>query len=146
MRAFIFSPLPSDLVAVSVPAPLELDLSAFRGKGLQPGEVEMKASAAGPSPPAPPVANEEMVAQLASMGFSTNGARRALIATNNNVEAAMEWVFQHMGDPDFNDPLPTTASSGGSVVEPSEENVSMIVSMGFSRAQAVKALEATVGV
>ena len=30
---------------------------------------------------------------------------------NNNAEAAMEWVFGHMEDPDFNDPLPDPAAA-----------------------------------
>jgi hypothetical protein len=33
-------------------------------------------------------------------GFSENGCKRAAIAVSNeNVEAAMNWVFEHMEDP-----------------------------------------------
>jgi hypothetical protein len=35
----------------------------------------------------------------------------ALATGNNNAEAAMEWVFAHMEDPDFNDPLPPPAAA-----------------------------------
>jgi hypothetical protein len=35
----------------------------------------------------------------------------ALAIGNNNAEAAMEWVFAHMEDPDFNDPLPPPAAA-----------------------------------
>eukprot|EP00984_Skeletonema_dohrnii_P033481 scaffold30221_cov67-Skeletonema_dohrnii-CCMP3373.AAC.1 len=41
------------------------------------------------------------------MGFTMNGCKRALTAVGgSNVEAAMNWVFEHSTDPDFNDPLP----------------------------------------
>ena len=50
-------------------------------------------------------ADESLVQQLSAMGFDTNGCRRACLATKNQgVEAAMEWVLQHMGDPDFSSP------------------------------------------
>jgi len=39
------------------------------------------------------------------MGFSVEGCKRALINTgNNDVEAAMNWVFEHQSDPDFDTP------------------------------------------
>jgi hypothetical protein len=34
-----------------------------------------------------------------------------LATGNNNAEAAMEWVFSHMEDPGFNDPLPPAAAA-----------------------------------
>jgi ubiquitin carboxyl-terminal hydrolase 5/13 len=40
------------------------------------------------------------------MGFSRNGCSRALYETKNSgVEAAMNWVMEHMGDANFNDPF-----------------------------------------
>jgi hypothetical protein len=41
--------------------------------------------------------------------FVCRGPSAALATGNNNAEAAMEWVFGHMEDPDFNDPLPAAA-------------------------------------
>jgi ubiquitin carboxyl-terminal hydrolase 5/13 len=39
------------------------------------------------------------------MGFSVEGCKRALINTgNNSVETAMNWVFEHQGDADFDTP------------------------------------------
>jgi ubiquitin carboxyl-terminal hydrolase 5/13 len=39
------------------------------------------------------------------MGFSTVGCKRALINTGNrDIEAAMNWVFEHQSDPDFDTP------------------------------------------
>lgn len=41
------------------------------------------------------------------MGFSENGSKRAALAVgNSSAEAATNWVMEHMGDDDFNDPLP----------------------------------------
>lgn len=41
------------------------------------------------------------------IGFSYNGCKRALLKTGgSDVEAAMNWIFEHNNDPDFNDPLP----------------------------------------
>lgn len=49
--------------------------------------------------------NEVLLEQLISMGFSTEGCKRALINTgNNDIEAAMNWVFEHQSDPDFDKP------------------------------------------
>jgi len=39
------------------------------------------------------------------MGFSVEGCKKALINTgNNNIEAAMNWVFEHQSDHDFDSP------------------------------------------
>jgi ubiquitin carboxyl-terminal hydrolase 5/13 len=39
------------------------------------------------------------------MGFSVEGCKKALINTgNNNIEAAMNWVFEHQSDSDFDTP------------------------------------------
>lgn len=49
--------------------------------------------------------NEVLLQQLVEMGFSVEGCKRALINTgNNDVEAAMNWVFEHQSDPDFDAP------------------------------------------
>ena len=49
---------------------------------------------------AQPVANEEIVAQLVSMGFSQLHCQKAAINTSNaGVEEATNWLFSHMDDP-----------------------------------------------
>lgn len=49
---------------------------------------------------AQPVANEEIVAQLVSMGFSQLHCQKAAINTSNaGVEEAMNWLLSHMDDP-----------------------------------------------
>ena len=83
------------------------------------------------------------MAQLEGMGFPTVRCQKALLATgNNNAEAAMEWLFGHMEDPDIDDPIPT--SSAGVGPEPSEEQTAMLSDMGFTSLQAKKALRETV--
>lgn len=48
--------------------------------------------------------NESFLEQLMNMGFPYNGCVRALIQINNtSVEAALEWIFAHMEDNDFDD-------------------------------------------
>ena len=48
------------------------------------------------------------------LGFSENASKRAALATTNSgAEAATNWSFAHMEDPDLNDPLPATGGKGG---------------------------------
>ena len=122
-----------------IKAPEDLDLECLRSAGPQPGEemLPQDAPAAGPSP------SPEIVAGLMSMGFSENGCRRAALAVNNaSVEAATEWVFQHMEDANFNDPIEQAAPSGGGGggAAVSAESVEMLMGMGFQKKHAEKAL------
>jgi ubiquitin carboxyl-terminal hydrolase 5/13 len=152
-----------------VPMPETIDLGALRGVGLQPGETELPemadtTAAAVPENPtdAPAVPAElesafepdpDIVAQLVGMGFSENGSRRAAGATRNaGAEPAMEWVFAHMEDPDFNDPyVPATgaALTGNSGAMPSPgadaSAVAMLAAMGFAEKHAAAALERSGG-
>eukprot|EP00960_Hanusia_phi_P028597 747500-Hanusia_phi.AAC.1 len=96
--------------------PETLDLESLRSQEHQPGEELLPESASG-SASAGPVPDEAIVRQLVDMGFGENGCKRAALATNNaSAEAAMEWVLQHMGDPDFNEPIsaPSGQSQAGS--------------------------------
>ena len=151
----------------SVEPPLQLSLEHLRATGLQPGEQEMPqdppgeggatggntaAAAPAAAAPAPVAPDEALVAQLVSMGFSENGSRRAAVATRNaGAEASMEWVLAHMGDADFNDPLPAhdaaagpgAAASAPAAADP--EKVALLEGMGFSARAAAAALRATHG-
>ena len=52
------------------------------------------------------VPDQEIVRQLTDMGFSLEGCKKAAFHTKNaGVEAAMNWVLEHSGDPDFNFPF-----------------------------------------
>lgn len=86
------------------------------------------------------------MAQLEGMGFPTIRCQKALLATgNSDAEAAMEWLFGHMEDPDIDDPIQIIAAgAAGSSPEPSQEQISMLTDMGFTSLQAKKALRETV--
>ena len=66
-------------------------------------------------------ANEVLLQQLVDMGFPVDGCKRALFKTgNNNAEAAMNWIFEHQSDPDFDTPYQSaTASVSASAVSDS---------------------------
>jgi ubiquitin carboxyl-terminal hydrolase 5/13 len=90
----------------------------------------------------------DAVIELMSMGFSENGCKRAVLATSNGTtEAAMEWIFSHMDDPDFNSPLSSSSKSnladvnaGNSFESCSPEIMANLTSMGFSQNQVECAL------
>jgi len=91
-----------------------------------------------------------LVDQLTMMGFSENGCKRAAIATKNGaIDIAMNWILEHMDDPDFNDaPTPPSSSSSSqpssaSSLHINHEAIDMLVSMGYSEDQTKAALIAT---
>jgi len=92
-----------------------------------------------------------LVQQLMAMGFSENGSRRAALATRNaDVEAACSWVFEHMEDPDFNDPLPAQApaaagAAAGAGAAVSADAIAMMEAMGVGERHARAALTACDG-
>ncbi|XP_069345582.1 ubiquitin carboxyl-terminal hydrolase 5 isoform X4 [Eulemur rufifrons] len=101
------------------------------------------------SSPTSPMLDESVIIQLVEMGFPMDACRKAVYYTGNSgAEAAMNWVMSHMDDPDFANPLILPGSSGpgstsAAAEPPPEDCVTTIVSMGFSRDQALKALRAT---
>ncbi|CEG38959.1 ubiquitin carboxyl-terminal [Plasmopara halstedii] len=129
---------------VEVKVPETFSLAHFVSKGLLDGEELMPESETTKSAVVS-TADEVLVSQLVSMGFSENGCKRAAIATgNSNVEAAMEWIFNHMEDSDFNDPpgladALTKAEDG--VVDVTL--VSNLMAMGFAESHVKCALEQT---
>ncbi|EIW75842.1 ubiquitinyl hydrolase [Coniophora puteana RWD-64-598 SS2] len=133
-------------VPVILPHDDTLTLDTYLGHGLQPGEKELADT---PAVAAQPQFDAEVLAQLEGMGFPAVRCQRALLATGNiGAEAAMEWLFGHMDDPDIDAPLDLGGASGGAAPsgsEPSEEQIAMLVSMGFTHAQARKALRETGG-
>ncbi|KAG9016283.1 hypothetical protein FRB90_003507 [Tulasnella sp. 427] len=130
-------------VPVTLPQDDALTLDAFSGHGKQEGEVELPEEAA--SAPALPQFNAAALGQLQEMGFGVNACQRALLATgNSDPEQAMNWLFQHMDDPDLNDP-PVLAAAANTGPEPSADDISGLADMGFTSAQARKALKETGG-
>ncbi|KAI7903879.1 uncharacterized protein BX663DRAFT_505550 [Cokeromyces recurvatus] len=116
--------------------PIQLD--KYLSKGQQDGEELLPEEEEKPSELA---FNENDIEQLKAMGFSENRCKRALINTGNQgAEIAMNWIFEHMDDADVDDPLPSTSTSAGGV---SQEQIHTLQEMGFTEAQAKKALRET---
>lgn len=119
----------------------ELDLSPLRGHGLQPGEEELPET---PAEQTQVQIDEATVAQLVDMGFPIEGCKKAVYHTGNTgVEPAMNWVMEHMEDADFGLPFEVPGAKKSSSFTANEEALAMIMSMGFTREQALKALKAT---
>ncbi|XP_053379534.1 ubiquitin carboxyl-terminal hydrolase 5-like [Mercenaria mercenaria] len=126
---------------VSLDVLQELDLSPLRGHGLQPGEEELPEA---PAQQSQVQIDEATVSQLVDMGFPIEGCKKAVYHTGNSgVEPAMNWVMEHMEDPDFGMPFEVPGAKKSSSFTPNEEALAMIMSMGFNRDQATKALKAT---
>jgi ubiquitin carboxyl-terminal hydrolase 5/13 len=126
---------------VFLEVPDQLDLEFLRGKGLQPDEKELPAE----SHTAPKIEiNEDFVSQLVNMGFPRERCIKAVYNTKNSgVEQAMNWIMEHMDDPDIDVPMDLSGNASAKKEEVNEEAVSMITSMGFPREKAIKALKAT---
>ncbi|KAF8327578.1 ubiquitin carboxyl-terminal hydrolase 14 [Cantharellus anzutake] len=157
-------------IPVQLPSSGNITLDKYLGHGIQPGEEplpkgEQKAyrsshrKYASTEPPPmhaesssgattnQPTYNEGALSMLESMGFPLIRCQKALLATGNqDGEAAMEWLFAHMDDPDIDDPIPVQSSGGGaSGPEPAPESIALIADMGFTEKQARKALRETGG-
>ncbi|KAJ9551371.1 hypothetical protein OSB04_015416 [Centaurea solstitialis] len=120
-----------------------IDISHMRSKGLQPGEELLPEGGPGEQEESNKVLpNEDIVSQLASMGFNQLHCQKAAINTSNaGVEEAMNWLLSHMDDPDIDAPIQKDA--GGNEVDPSK--VATLVSFGFEEEIARKALKASGG-
>ncbi|GLD93328.1 hypothetical protein PINS_up001920 [Pythium insidiosum] len=133
---------------VVVRVPEKLSLAPYLSAGLQDSEQLLpETTTSGPSAASAATEvtpDEALVVQLISMGFSENGCKRAAIATGNaSAEAAMEWIFSHMEDPDFNDPPVAGANTKEDGESFNMEHVSSLTAMGFTEDQAKCALSNT---
>ncbi|KAF8628847.1 hypothetical protein AX17_005907 [Amanita inopinata Kibby_2008] len=122
----------------------------YLGKGLQPGEVELPDDEenGGGEGVGEPELDQEALAQLEAMGFPRIRSEKALLATENTgAEVAMEWLLAHMDDPDIDVPIDQSKNGrkGKGTWQPSPEQVAMLSDMGFTTAQASKALKETSG-
>ncbi|CAN6997511.1 unnamed protein product [Brassica oleracea var. botrytis] len=126
---------------VYIDVPDVIDISHMRSKGLQPGEELLADDVPEEAmESAQPVANEEIVAQLVSMGFSQLHCQKAAINTSNTgVEEAMTWLLSHMDDPDIDAPISHQKS------DVDQSSVDTLISFGFAEEVARKALKASGG-
>lgn len=131
---------------VSIDMPDEIDLSMFRGHGVQPAEellpedqTPMDQSGTGFQ------MDEGLLSQMMDMGFPLDSCKRALYSVgSNDLEAAVNWLTEHIADPDFSAPFVIPgkeAVASSTAADPSA--MATIVSMGFSNDQAIKALQNT---
>ncbi|GAB5587621.1 ubiquitin C-terminal hydrolase Ubp14 [Umbelopsis nana] len=117
-----------------------ISLDKYIGTGQQADEEllpETSTAAAEPS------FDQAALDQLSAMGFPENRCKRALMKTGHSgAEVAMNWLFEHMEDPDIDDPITVESDAAP---EPSAEQMELLVGMGFSQAHAKKALRETNG-
>lgn len=128
---------------VVVEIPDILDLSTLRSKGLQANEELLPDL---DEVPPQPELDEILISQLAEMGFPIEACKRAVFFTKNSgLEAATQWVMEHISDSDFGDPFvpPGMTCSGSSKFIPDVSGLEMLMGMGFNTAQATKALKET---
>ncbi|PPJ56477.1 hypothetical protein CBER1_07630 [Cercospora berteroae] len=124
------------------------DMEAYRSKGKQPGEEELsddQDAGAGASNKFQP--NEVALEMLMNMGFPQIRCEKALRATGNaDPDAAAGWLFEHMEDPDIDEPIEEpTAAAGGSSSAVDPDKIENLGNMGFSAPQARQALKETGG-
>lgn len=132
-------------IPIILPSSDQLVLDRYLSRGLQPTETELPSDSDSPSSGLPEF-NEGAMAQLEGMGFPTVRCQKALLATGNaDPNAAMEWLLQHLEDPNIDAPIQVAATGGTlSAPEPSQEQITVLADMGFTFAQARKALRETV--
>lgn len=115
-------------IEVDIDVPEEFSFHKFRGLGPQDGEAlipdqveSIEEMSHNPRPVS--TIDEGALGVLMDMGFNMNGCKRALMAVGgSDVDAAMNWVFEHNEDPDFNDPLPESTAAA-SATEASNSHV-----------------------
>lgn len=138
-------PTKLDIPVIVGEKPLQLD--RYKSMGLQSDEE--------PLPDEIDTSNKFIpdsgaMAQLEAMEFPRIRCEKALHATGNgDAEAAMNWLFAHMEDPDIDDPVELTvggnSSTKGSGTADDPEKIELLGAMGFSAPLARKALRETGG-
>jgi ubiquitin carboxyl-terminal hydrolase 5/13 len=124
---------------------------AYKSKGLQEGEELLPEEADSGNTANKWAPNEAALSMLEAMGFPRVRCEKALHATgNSDPEAASNWLFGHMEDPDIDTPVDFNAgsgsgggASGATAIDP--EKIENLGAMGFSAPQAHQALKETGG-
>jgi ubiquitin carboxyl-terminal hydrolase 5/13 len=118
-----------------------LTFDKYLAKGRQENETLLPEESS-----AEPAINESDLNQLLIMGFPEIRCKKALIATGNDgAEKAMNWLLEHMDDPDIDIPMTINNGSGNAsnAIESSENDIISLMDMGFSRSRSKKALTET---
>ncbi|KAK5780461.1 hypothetical protein RI543_002220 [Arxiozyma heterogenica] len=95
------------------------------------------------------IPRENVLLQLMEMGFSKDACRKALYYTGNlpDGEVAVQWLFEHIEDPDINDPLVIKNKNNNNSDHDSmyEEKAKEMTEMGFEYSICLKALKINKG-
>jgi ubiquitin carboxyl-terminal hydrolase 5/13 len=139
-------PTKQDVPVIVNDEPFSFDI--YKSKGLQDSEELLPEDAdSGSSSQWTP--NEAALSMLEAMGFPRVRCEKALHATGNeDAEAASNWLFAHMEDPDIDTPVDfnagsTSAKGAPATIDP--EQIEMLGAMGFNAPQARQALKETGG-
>nr|CAN66533.1 hypothetical protein VITISV_025191 [Vitis vinifera] len=132
---------------VYIDVPDIIDISHMRSRGIQPGEELLpEAVDEGKVESEKLLANEEIVAQLVSMGFNHLHCQKAAINTSNaGVEEAMNWLLSHMDDPDIDFPISQEAENAEALSFVDQSKVDTLISFGFQEDISRRALRASGG-
>lgn len=108
-------------------APDELDLSAFLGSWLKPSEEELPTEQA-----AAPKLDESLIQSIMSMGFTRVRAENA-VAKNpgQGADAVIDFLFTNADSPELDVPLPKSGGQADDDSNSNEEQIAMLMSMGF---------------
>lgn len=128
---------------VSVDVPDVLDIGSLRATGLLPNEETLPETDSDAPPPV--IMDPIVLQQLVFMGFPPEACKRAVFFTNNSgIEAATQWMMEHISDSDFGDVFnPPSTDSKNVKFTPDPNGLEMLMGMGFNAAQATKALKET---
>ncbi len=64
---------------------------------------------------------QDVVSQIVEMGFSRTVAEKACFFTQSNLENAINWIYEHQNDPDFEEELRIVGSEQN--IQLSEEEI-----------------------
>lgn len=139
-------PTKQDVPVIVDDEPFSFD--SYKSNGLQDDEQELPDDSNGGGAPKW-VPNEAALSMLEAMGFPRVRCEKALHATGNaDPEAASNWLFAHMEDPDIDNPVDFNAGSGsggGASAAIDPDKIENLGAMGFSAPQARQALKETGG-
>ncbi|CCH61313.1 hypothetical protein TBLA_0E02570 [Henningerozyma blattae CBS 6284] len=117
-----------------------LDMSQYISGGYNP-ELETLLDDAGSDSESEFKPNEMLASQMMEMGFTLNAVSRSLYATDNcDLEAATNWLFQHIEDPDINDEFIPPKASGSAKNDIDPNSLNSMLSMGLDPKLCRKAL------
>lgn len=143
-RFELFNWVPTKLDIPVEVADEPMDFSAYMSAGHDESEELLpEPEESGPTFTPNPVALD----QLVSMGFPSVRCEKALYVTgNSDPEAAMNWLFAHMEDPDIDEPLALEKLGGNaSAGQQDPAKVAQLSEMGIDPSFASKGLAATDG-